>query len=71
MMNLLSIAVIIGLIVIGVSYIAVVGFFIYYHNQLFNHMLYHREPREGIVFGDNGIEELPDSIEINDLIKED
>lgn len=68
MMNLLSIAVIIGLVVIGISYLAVIGFFIYYHNQLFNHMLYHREPREGIAFGDNGIEELPDSIEIDDLI---
>ena len=69
-MSLLSIAVIIGLIVIGVSYLAVIGCFIYYHNQLFNHLLYQETPHEGIVFGDHTIEELPDSIEIDDLIKD-
>lgn len=55
-------------IIIGVSYLAVVGFFLYYHNQLFNHMLYEKE-LDGNVFGGT-IEELPDSIEIDDLIGE-
>lgn len=70
MFEVLSIAVVVFLVVLGVSYLAVIGCFIYYHNQLFNHLLYQETPREGIVFGDHTIEELPDSIEIDDLIKD-
>lgn len=68
MLEVLSIIVVISLIVIGLSYLSIVACFIYYHNQLFNHALYAKKWNEGTVFGDNEIEELPDSIEIDDLI---
>ena len=66
---MLEIAIVIGMIAVGVSYFSIIGFFLYYHNQLFNHMLYEEKWNDGIVFGNNGIEELPDSIKIDDLVE--
>lgn len=53
----------IGAIILGITYLAVVGFFIYYHNQMFSYILYH-EP----AWAQPTDEE--DTISMDELIKE-
>ena len=53
----------IGILVIGVAFLGILGLIVYYFNKMFNYVLYlSREP------GVNSIEELPDSINIDDLV---
>lgn len=68
MLGLLNIVAVIAIVIFGLSYLAVIFCFLWYHNQLFNHVLYEDKFNDGIVFGNYGVEELPDSIEIDDLI---
>lgn len=48
----------VAVIVFGVSYLALIACFIFYHNQLFNHIVYHEPWDEGIVFGHNESNEI-------------
>ena len=53
----------IGMLVVGVAFLGLLGLIVYYFNKMFNYVLYIiREP------GVNSIEELPDSINIDDLV---
>lgn len=52
----------IGMLVIGVAFVGMLGLIVYYFNKMLNHIMY----LEGLSF--NPIEELPDSIKIDDLI---
>ncbi len=54
---------IVGAIVFGVSYMAVVGFFLYYHNQMFNYVMYRESnmwstPKEDTIDLDELVGEL-------------
>lgn len=67
MFDFISFIVIIAICIFGLSYLAIIAFFLYYHNQLFNHVLYKTDTwKEPFNYPD--VEELPDSIEIDDLI---
>ena len=53
----------IGILVIGVAFLGLLGLIVYYFNKMLNYVLYIiREPEV------NSIEELPDSINIDDLV---
>lgn len=53
----------IGMLVVGVAFLGLLGLIVYYFNKMFNYVLYlSREP------GVSSIEELPDSINIDDLV---
>lgn len=53
----------IGMLVVGIAFLGLLGLIVYYFNKMFNYVLY--LSRES---GVNSIEELPDSININDLV---
>jgi len=56
---------IVGAIILGMSYLAIVGFFIYYHNQMFNHIMYN-EP----AWAQSTDADEEDTISMDELIKE-
>ena len=52
----------IGILVIGIAFLGMLGLVIYYFNKMLNHIMY----LEGLNL--NPIEELPDSINLDDLV---
>ena len=65
MLEVLSIIAIIAAGVLGIAFLLLVCSFLWYFNQLFNHVLYMN--KETINYG---IEELPDEINIDDLLED-
>lgn len=70
MVTVLEIAVIAAVVVIGLTYMGVVACFIYYHNQMFNYLLYNDEKWAEKMHDPFTMEELPDEIDLDEVWNE-